>query len=573
MVRALPLKFNAYIIVAASASLFLSCLDVIATLILSLSAKLATSPVSHSQIDSNFNYLNNGIINKFVNQDSLHILILAGSCILLFKIGLSIKLQQWILNQFRKNHLANAEVSMKMISSNQLKMEREFDSQKIIMAVTDSLTAESIDVAASKINIFSEGGLLCLYLILLLTIDFRSTLFVLIIVAPILLSVLNKTNAASAKYGKENYEFTLESRRVIRETLILSEQLFLLGRQGFFKNLFLSNMSKTSYAASKQILVGQIPKYIVEILTIVSFLFIGIMFVFSDTPSLLIPKFVIFFLSAGRIFPSLLRFQSALISFRASNSKASAYRDFRRDNSDFESESGNIVNLMQAQNPQLIFENVRFAYPGRAEIFDIGHLSIGPNGLYVLVGESGVGKTTLCRLALGFLKPDSGRVLYGDIEVSDWIRSNPGSVSYLSQDIPIIPGTMLENICLGVEIEKIDYIKLGEIVDRSHLRSLIESLPQGLSTELFEGGAGFSGGQKQKIGLARAMYGDSKLLILDEPTSALDSEAEGDILNTITELSHNCLVLVISHSKNLIATADNVLSVRRDRGGKIRIVN
>jgi ABC-type multidrug transport system fused ATPase/permease subunit len=572
MFQALPLKSNAYILIAGLASLLLSCFDVIATLILSLSAKLATTPISQSETDFNFIFLNSEILGRFLSQNSLPALILVGSCILLLKIGLSIKLQQWILNQFRKKHLDNAEASMKSISSNQLRMDREFDSQKIIMAVTDSLTAESIDVAASKINIFSEGGLLCLYLILLFIVDFKVTIVVLIAVAPILAFVLNKTNTASAKFGKENYEFTLESRRVVRETLILTEQLFLLGRQGYFKRLFLSNMSKTSLAATKQILVGQIPKYIVEILTVISFLFIGIMFVISDSPSNLVPKFAIFFLSASRIFPSLLRFQSALISFRASNSKASAYRDFKNGNSDFKSESGNALNLIEESAPLLIFENVRFAYPGRAEVFEIEHISMGPNGLYVLVGESGIGKTTLCRLALGFLKPDSGIIIFGGVEPTHWIRNNPGGVSYLSQEIPIIAGTLLENICLGVETEEIDYLKLEEVIDRSHLRSLTESLPLGLSTELFEGGTGFSGGQKQKIGLARAMYGESRLLILDEPTSALDTEAEFDILNTITNLSLDCLVLVISHSKNLIALADHVLSVRRDEGGITRIV-
>jgi ABC-type multidrug transport system fused ATPase/permease subunit len=183
-----------------------------------------------------------------------------------------------------------------------------------------------------------------------------------------------------------------------------------------------------------------------------------------------------------------------------------------------------------------------------------------PSGTSVaFVGPSGAGKTTLIDLLLGLLEPDSGTVRISNLDPIQAIKKWPGSISYVPQDVMIIDGTIRENIILGFPDE---YYREDEIIRALKIAQLwdfVESLPNGLDTFVGERGSKMSGGQRQRLGVARAMFTNPKLLILDEATSSLDGVTESGITEAIEALSGEVTVVIIAHRLTTVRNVGQVV--------------
>ncbi|MNQ66771.1 Lipid A export ATP-binding/permease protein MsbA [compost metagenome] len=179
------------------------------------------------------------------------------------------------------------------------------------------------------------------------------------------------------------------------------------------------------------------------------------------------------------------------------------------------------------------------------------------SGLIALTGKSGSGKSSLAYTLLGIYGYSSGKIYYYDSEVSNLnIRGLRKHISVTDQDAYIFPGTLRENLCCG---RTIDDGKIFRILDFVKILPFIESLPEKLEYLINDNGRELSGGQKQKICLARALLRDNLCLILDEPTSALDKESSASILNGLIELSADHLVICITHETEIMKKSDKIV--------------
>jgi ATP-binding cassette subfamily C protein len=183
-----------------------------------------------------------------------------------------------------------------------------------------------------------------------------------------------------------------------------------------------------------------------------------------------------------------------------------------------------------------------------------------------LIGPSGSGKSTIADLITGLLEPSSGQVLIDGKPPSSTISETPGRIGYVPQKPGIVSGTILENIALGVPEESVDSELLKHAISDAHLTDVIHQLPDGIHTDLGKRRDELSGGQLQRIGLARALYTKPGLLVMDEATSALDADSENEINKALDEMRGKVTVVLIAHRLNTVQRSDHVFLIA---GGKI----
>ena len=200
--------------------------------------------------------------------------------------------------------------------------------------------------------------------------------------------------------------------------------------------------------------------------------------------------------------------------------------------------------------------SVTVRHPGRpSSALDGLDLDIHPAELVAVVGASGAGKTTLGRVLLGLTRPDQGVVLAGgrplaEVDPEGW----RGRVAWAPQHPTLVPGTVAENIALGRPDATTAAIE--DAARRAAAHPFIERLPEGYATVIGGGGRGLSAGQRQRLGLARALLRDASLLVLDEPTVHLDAVAARRVADTVQELRGSRTVVLITHDRELAARAD-----------------
>jgi ABC-type protease/lipase transport system fused ATPase/permease subunit len=189
------------------------------------------------------------------------------------------------------------------------------------------------------------------------------------------------------------------------------------------------------------------------------------------------------------------------------------------------------------------------------------NFGIRPGSLVGIVGAIGSGKTTLARLLVGIQKPTRGDIRIDGTEAADWDRDQLGRyIGYLPQDIGLFAGTVAENI------GRLGLFDDGQIVAAAELagaHEIISKLPQGYDTLIGEGGVPLSGGQKQLIGLARAVIGSPSLVVLDEPNSNLDGPGENALLRCVQSLKQiGSTVILISHRPSIVQTLERVILIK-----------
>lgn len=202
------------------------------------------------------------------------------------------------------------------------------------------------------------------------------------------------------------------------------------------------------------------------------------------------------------------------------------------------------------------FKNVSYSYNNEKNIINNLSFKINKNSSVALVGESGSGKSTIIKLIMGLIKYDKGNILIDDKELSKLnLNSFYDNVTYVSQEAPIFDGTLRENLIFDKKIPDEEIIKVLNLVC---LDKFYEKLENGLDTELGEKGVRMSGGERQRVALARLFFDDSKIIILDEATSAMDNITEKLVMENVVKQLDNKTLVVIAHRLETIKDVDKI---------------
>ena len=202
-------------------------------------------------------------------------------------------------------------------------------------------------------------------------------------------------------------------------------------------------------------------------------------------------------------------------------------------------------------------EQVDFAYPERKNALSAINTVFSAQGLYAIIGDSGSGKSTLIDMILGFIQPCAGQIRINDVPLTAtnrdaWLKH----CGWIAQQAEVFHGSLAFNVALS---ETYNDDRVLEALTKAGLSSHLASLDNGIETQVGESGAGFSGGQVQRLALARVFYHQPDVLILDEPTSHLDKQTEQIITDSINAYAKTHLVIVIAHRLHTVKNTKNII--------------
>ena len=210
-------------------------------------------------------------------------------------------------------------------------------------------------------------------------------------------------------------------------------------------------------------------------------------------------------------------------------------------------------------------ERLVFVVPGRPEPVIRGmSFSVQPGESVGIIGPSGSGKSTLARLLVGLWTPTAGTVRFDGAELDQWTRDDLGRhIAYLPQTIELFAGTIAENIA---RMGKVDAKEVVKAAEQAGVHDLVVRMPRGYMTKVSDGNSGLSGGQKQRIALARALFGDPRIVVLDEPNSNLDADGEAMLQNVLADLkARGVTTFIVAHRPSMLKRATLILVLDKGR--------
>jgi ABC-type multidrug transport system fused ATPase/permease subunit len=439
---------------------------------------------------------------------------------------------------------------------------RRFSRDEVSFAVQAGSPAAFNTVLNSTGAIAAEGLLFLFVISSFIFFDPLSALGALVyfglVAAIIQLSIGTKMQTVSIRVTEGSIagnQAILDLSEVLREATVL-------GKKSYFLDKIFEARTKTASSLASQHTLSGMPRYIVETSLIVAVaVFVLLQSASGDIVSA--AANVGIFLSGGlRLTASLLPLQGAILSIKQAIPIAEKALSLLQAGDRC---SANEKQKFRSRYPNyfepagVVMTGVSFRFPDAAENTINGiSLEIKPGEQVAFIGPSGAGKSTIADLIMGLLKPNEGKVLVSDSEPSQIILESPGRLAYVPQQPGIVLGTIIENIALGVPAGEEDLPAVMEAVEFAHLGNVIDNLPAGIETNVGKRRDELSGGQLQRIGLARALFPRPGLLIMDEATSALDAESENEINRALDEMRGKVTVILIAHRLNTVQRSDRV---------------
>ena len=443
----------------------------------------------------------------------------------------------------------------------------KYSEQEFIMASTRGVYALSIGVLSSAIVIASDASLFLVLAVALFFVDSN-----LAIVSVIFFIGLGSTlhfglSKRSKNLGTKEVSLYATTSEKISESLRGYRDFHVRNSQEWQSKRFYDDRYKLAAVQASTTFTPLISKYVLEISVVLgAVLFGAYQFVLKDA-SAAIASLSIFLAAGIRIAPAVMRIQQSALQLKNSSGVASVAIQLLEDLS-----VKKVLRHTRENNEEfqttIELDKVAFKYPFNTQPpIKNASLVITQGQKIGIIGESGSGKSTLIDLILGVINPTSGIIAISGETPARAVTMWPGVIGYVPQEVFILNTTIFDNIVFGFENELLkdtasQHRYIHSILTKLKLDSYVSSLPMGLESELGEHGVGLSGGQRQRIGIARALFTQPKLLVLDEITSALDRDTAAEVIKTISEISKEITIIMISHDPSLMKGFDKIIEVK-----------
>lgn len=461
-----------------------------------------------------------------------------------------------------------------------LKKPYVFHSQKNLADINRSLTSDVYnlgDYIVAFLQLLSEC-IVCLCLVIyLLIMDAMTTMLImglLLVFSVIYFIPVKKRMNFCGKKNQEAYSAFVKSMNQawgsIKETKIFQKESF------FIQRFRTASDNYADYKIEFQFL-SVIPRFLLETITMIGLIMAIIIKIMSgESFAELFAELTVIAIAAYRLLPSVNRINTFYGQMSYTRPSVDlVINDLKEVTEEIEEKVYSDVcengKGMEAHKGYIDMKNLSYIYPGgERKILDNISMQIKLGTSVGIVGETGAGKTTLVDVLLGLLEPDSGNITWNDIDIikqkSVWLEE----IGYIPQNIYITDDTIRNNVAFGIKSEEINDEQVWEALREASLEEFVRQLPQGLDNVVGERGAKLSGGQCQRIGIARALYRNPSIVVLDEATSSLDTNTEEAVMSSIESLQGKVTLIIIAHRLSTIEKCDEVYEVKEGKIVKLR---
>jgi ABC-type multidrug transport system fused ATPase/permease subunit len=420
-------------------------------------------------------------------------------------------------------------------------------------------------VTLALITFFSEIIIFALLIIFLLSVEFKLTIAIIIIILLLiyLIKGLSKKKfynigAKSQKYAQNFKKELLQIFTGIREIKILKKEEY------FNKKFYRINKLEANNNLLRDVLL-QLPRPVIELLVVLSIiLLIFTMFFFEFEKSEILIFISLAVITSIRLMPAATRIVGSLqrLTYYQPLNQI-LIREIYNKLATTKSRINKYSNKYLPFKNEIIFSNVSFSYDLKKPIIDKLNLKIKKNSCFGIIGESGSGKSTITDLVMGLIEPTTGEIKIDKNSLKENINLWKNNISYVSQSPFFLNDTVEKNIAFGQPENKIDKKLVIDVSKKAQIFDHINKLKYKFKTNVGEAGIKFSGGQLQRIAIARALYRKSNVLILDEATNSLDNQSEIMFFKFLKTLKKKLTIIIITHKAENISICDQILKIKK----------
>ncbi len=370
-----------------------------------------------------------------------------------------------------------------------------------------------------------------------------------------------RKNSVNINYNNQ------EKSKIINESFSGIKEIILSNNYNYFIEKYYSIIKKINLNSAEIIKLSQLPRGLAELISVIIVLivFIILLKLFNNNLLQIIPLLGMYAFAGYKIIPAI---QSIFQSISVINGSLASFDSIKNDLSlsskiiSLDEKSDKVIHL----NNKIFFSEVFFKFPEKNQnaLEDI-NITINKNNFISIYGKNGSGKSTIINILLGLFPPSSGSIYVDQTKLDESnLVSWRKTIGLVSQDIFLFDDTIINNIIFGNE-NKLSTEEMQNIIEISGLESFVSNLPDKLNTIVGENGINLSGGQKQKIAIARCLAKNPEIIILDEATSSLDISSEKIISEMIKSYRNKKTIILISHKVNLIKDSDVIYFLEKGK--------
>ncbi len=425
--------------------------------------------------------------------------------------------------------------------------------------------SRSVEVISQFLQLFT-GLILMLSLVLaLLVTNFSLTLLATLIFGAIYIFISKKTKNKLLRNSEKVSESRIKQIKSLQEGFGAIRDVLMSGNQNAYLSLYRETDIPMRKYEAQSAFIGMFPRFALEAFGLIFIAVLSyLIFLITEDFNQFIPNIATFALGAQKLLPAMQSSYNASTAIRANIKSVINILEIIDKENSFQYQRKMHDNHIVEFRSSIKMQNLKFRYSSDLPfVLKNINLEIFPGQRIGIIGKSGSGKSTLLEILMGLLEPSEGKLLVDDLNINDKNRPNllmewRRKISYVPQDIFLSDSSFAENIAFGLNKSQIDINLVKDCANRARIADFIETSPFGFRTNVGEKGVKLSGGQCQRIGIARALYKNNKILVFDEATSSLDNITETELMDSIENLSKDLTIIIIAHRLSTVKVCDKV---------------